>query len=106
MYSASTKVTFGDGAITYDDLRVTRDEGIGTGSFTYDFAKHEVRVSNVKTLLRPAEASFWIDPDLWKTVVLYKFLQPPTIMANGAYQLHGGTQTRLEINVDAPTGMD
>jgi len=106
MNSASAKLSFGDGAITYNDLRVTRDEGVGTGNFTYDFAKHQVRVSNVKTSLHPAEAIFWIDPDLWKTVVLYKFRQPPTITANGVYEFRGGTKTRLEINVDAPPGMD
>jgi AsmA-like C-terminal region len=106
MNSASAKIRFGDGAVTYDDLRVTRDEGVGTGSFTYDFAKHEVRVSNVKTSLRPADVIFWIDPDLWKTVVLYKFHQTPNITANGVYQFRGGTKTRLEITVDAPGGMD
>ena len=106
MNSASAKVRFGEGAITYDDLRVTRDEGVGTGSFTYDFAKHEVRVSNIKSSVRPAEAIFWIDPDLWKTVVPYKFKHPPTITANGVYEFRGGTNTRLEINVDAPAGMD
>src|SRR6266403_2165793 len=39
-------------------------------------------------------------------VAPYKFHQPPTITANGVYQLNGGTGTRLEINVEAPNGMD
>src|SRR5206468_9914232 len=37
MNNASAKVHFKDGAVTYDDLHVTRDEGSGSGSFTYDF---------------------------------------------------------------------
>ncbi len=106
MNSASAKIHFGDGAVTYDNLRIARDEGIGTGTFTYDFARHEVRVSNIKSSLRPTDAIFWIDPELWKTVVLYKFRQPPTITADGVYEFRGGTRTRLEINVDAPAGMD
>jgi hypothetical protein len=106
MNSASAKIHFGDGAVTYDNLRIARDEGIGTGSFTYDFARHEVRVSNIKSSLRPTDAIFWIDPELWKTVVLYKFRPPPTITADGVYEFRGGTRTRLEINVDAPGGMD
>ena len=106
MNSATAKVHFADGAVTYEDFHIVRDEGAGTGSFTYDFAKHEVRVSNVKANVRAAEVAVWIDPDLPKNVAPYKFHQSPTITANGVYQLRGGTGTRLEINVDAPGGMD
>jgi len=106
MNSASAKIHFGDGAVTYDNLRVAREEGIGTGTFTYDFAKHEVRVSNIKSSLRPTDVIFWIDPKLWKTVAPYKFRQPPGITANGVYQFRGGKNTRLDIAVDAPGGMD
>ena len=106
MNSATAKVHFADGAVTYENFHITRDEGVGTGTFAYDFAKHEVRISNVKANVRPAEVSFWIDPDLPKNVAPYKFRQPPTITANGVYQFAGGKGTRLEINVDAPSGMD
>ena len=106
MNSASATVRFADGAITYDNLRVTRDEGIGTGTFTYDFKNHEVRVTNVKTSLRPTDAIFWVDPKLWKTVAPYKFRQPPNITTNGVYQFRGGKKTRLEITVDAPGELD
>ena len=106
MNSATTKVHFANGAVTYDNFRITRDEGVGTGSFTYDFAKHEVRVSNVKANVRPTEVAWWIDPDLPKNVAPYKFRQPPTITASGIYQFRGQKGTRLEINVDAPSGMD
>jgi hypothetical protein len=106
MNSATAKVHFADGAVAYQDFRITRDEGVGTGNFVYDFAKHEVRVSNVKATLRPGEVAYWIDEDLPKNVAPYKFHQPPTITANGVYQFHGQTGTKLEINVDAPAGMD
>ena len=104
--SASTKIHFGDGAVTYDNFRVVRDEGVGTGSFTYDFKNHEVRFANVKTSLRPAEVIFWIDPKIWKTVAPYKFHQPPNVTTNGVYQFRGGKKTHLEITVDASHGMD
>ena len=106
MNSATAKIHFGDGAVTYENFRVARDEGVGTGTFVYDFAKHEVRVSNIKANVRPFEAAYWIDTDLPKTVAPYKFHQPPTITANGVYQFRGGANTRLEINVDGPAGMD
>ena len=106
MNSGNTSLHLADGAITCDSFRVVRDEGIGTGSFTYDFKKHEVRVSNIKSNLHPAEAIFWIDPKIWKTVAPYKFRRPPTVTANGVYQFRGGKNTHLEVTVDGGNGMD
>jgi hypothetical protein len=106
MNSADTKIHFADGALTCEDLHVTRNEGSGTGSFTYDFKKHEVRISNIKSSLNPAEVIFWIDPKIWNTVVPYKFRRPPSVTANGLYQFRGGKNTRLEIKVDGAKGMD
>jgi len=106
MNSGNTSLHFADGAITCDNFRVVRDEGIGTGSFTYDFKKHEVRISNIKSNLHPAEVIFWIDPKIWKTVAPYKFRRPPAVTANGVYQFRGGKNTHLEITVDGGNGMD
>ena len=85
---------------------VTRNEGSGTGSFTYDFKNHEVRISNIKSSLNPAEVVFWIDPKIWNTVVPYKFRRPPSVTANGLYQFRGGKNTHLEIKVEGANGMD
>src|SRR5437588_12229709 len=106
MNSADTINHFADGALECDDLHVLRYECTGTGSFAYDFKKHEVRVSNIKSSLNPAEAIFWIDPKLPKTVAPYKFRRPPAVTANGVYQFRGGKNTRLEIKVDGGSGMD
>ena len=106
MNSANANLHFADGAMTYDNLRVTRDEGVGTGSFTYDWAKHEIRLTNVQTSLRPADAIYWVDPKLAKPVAPYKFRQAPKLTVNGVVQFHGGKETRLEITVDGAKGMD
>ena len=106
MNGANTRIRFANGALACEDLRVTRDEGTGSGSFTYDFKKHEVRISNVRSSLYPADAIFWIDPKTWKTVAPYKFRRPPNVTANGVYQFHGGKNTHLEIKVDGTAGMD
>jgi len=106
MNSANTNIRFADGALTCADLHVTRDEGVGTGSFTYDFKKHEVRVSDIRSSLNPAEAIFWIDPKFSKTLAPYKFRRPPAVTANGVYQFRGGKNTRLEIKADGASGMD
>jgi hypothetical protein len=106
MNNADTKIHFADGALTCEDLHVARNEGSGTGSFTYDFKKHEVRVSNIKSSLNPADVILWIDPKIWNTVAPYKFRRPPSVTANGLYQFRGGKNTRLEIKVDGANGMD
>jgi hypothetical protein len=105
MNSATSKIHFGDGAVTYSDLRVARDEGNGSGAFTYDFKHHEVRIDNIKTSLNPIETIVWVDPDLVKTIVAYKFRQPPNLTVNGLYQFGGGKGTRIDINVDG-RGLD
>ena len=106
MNAANARIRFADGAVICEDLHVTRDEGTGSGSFTYDFKKHEVRVSNIRSSLYPAEVIFWIDPKTWKTVAPYKFRRPPNVLANGVYQFRGGKNTRLELKVDGASGMD
>jgi hypothetical protein len=106
MNSASTKIHFAEGALTCEDLHVARDEGIGTGTFTYDFKKHEVRLSNIRSSLFPAEVIFWIDPKVSNTVAPYKFRRPPNVTANGLYQFRGGNNTRLEVQVNGASGMD
>ena len=106
MNSGNTRIHFADGALTCEDFHVSRDEGVGSGSFTYDFKKHEVRVSNIRSSLNPVDAIFWIDSKFSKTVAPFKFRRPPNVTANGIYQFRGGKNTRLEIKVDGANGMD
>ena len=106
MKSATSELHFANQSVSFEKFRVTRDEGFGAGSAVYDFAKHEVRLSNVKATLRPSEAIAWVEPKFVKHVVPYKFRQPPNVTVNGVVQFQGGREDRLEVLVDAPTGMD
>ena len=106
MNRATADVQLVPGAVTFNNLHVTRDEGSGTGAFTYDYARHEVRVDNVRTTLRPADVIYWIEPKLFRVVTPYKFRGTPNVVANGAVTFKGRRETRLEIGVDAPAGMD
>ena len=107
MNRATADVRFGDSAITFNDLHVTRDEGTGTaGAFTYDFGKHEIRLTNVKTHLRPSDVIYWIDPDFADELAPYRFRGIPNLTANGVVHIKRGKTTRLEIGVDAPGGME
>ncbi|CAN5396383.1 hypothetical protein BH20VER3_BH20VER3_04080 [soil metagenome] len=106
MNSASAGLRFGDGIFALENFRVTRDEGVGTGSCSYNFARRELRLSNVETTLKPTDAIMWIEPRFWEHVVPYRFQRPPHVSANGIVQLRPGKQTHLTLDVDAPGGMD
>jgi hypothetical protein len=106
MNSASANIRFGDGVLALEDFRVTRDEGIATGSFAYDSARNEVRLTNVQATLKPGEAIMWIEPRFWEHVAPYRFHHTPHVMANGVVQFGAGKQTHLQIDVNAHGGMD
>jgi len=105
MNEATAAVHLEKGALTFDNLHVTRDEGAGSGSFTYDFVKHEVRLKDIKSTLRPTDAILWVEPKFFKEVAPYKFRQPPNVVANGVIHFRAPND-HLEIKVDAPAGMD
>jgi hypothetical protein len=105
MNEASATMHLKNGAITFDGLRITRDEGAATGSITYDFVKREVRLADVRSTLRPTDVIVWIEPRLFKEVVPYRFRQPPNIVANGVIHF-GAPNDHLELVVDAPAGME
>ncbi len=104
--SATSNVHVAEGAITFKDLHVVRDEGVGTGTFTYDDPHHEIRIDHIKTTLRPSDAIYWVDPKLFKVVTPYKFHGVPALTANGVVQFHGGKNTHVELGIDAPSGLD
>ncbi|MEY2481632.1 MAG: hypothetical protein QOK24_160 [Verrucomicrobiota bacterium] len=105
MNEASATVHLDKGALSFQNLHVTRDEGAGSGSFTYDFLKHEVRLKDVKSTLRATDAIQWVEPKFFKEVAPYKFRQPPTVTANGVIHFRG-PHDHLELTVDAPAGME
>jgi len=105
MNEASAALRLENGALHLDNLRVLREEGVGTGSIAYDFAHHEIRFKDIKSALRLMEAIVWVDPKYFKEVAPYKFRQPPNLVVNGVFHFHGAND-HIEIKVDAPAGMD
>jgi hypothetical protein len=106
MNSASANFRFFDGILALENFRVTRDEGVGTGTFAYDSGRHELRLTNVQTTLKPSEAIMWVEPRFWEHVTPYRFHRMPRVAVNGVVQFGGGKQTHLQIDVDASSGMD
>lgn len=106
MDSGKCNLLIREKTVTYDQFEIRRGEGIGTGSFGYDFAKHEVHLDKIKSTLVPQDAAPWVNPDLVKNIAPYRFKTRPNLSIDGLVQFAGGKQTNLEILVDAPGGMD
>lgn len=107
MNGLRSEFTFAEQALTYRRFTLERDEGSATGdSFVYDFAKHEVRVQNVRATLDPAQVSVWMDPDVTKALAPYRFHKTPATVSNGVVQFDGGRNSRLTVDFNAPNGMD
>jgi hypothetical protein len=104
--SAQAKFTLADGALTSQDFRVERAEGVGTGTVTYDFKKREVWLSDVKTALFPADVAMWIEPKLVKDIAPYKFQQPPALAIDGVVQIGRSQGDDLTVMLQAPGRMD
>ncbi len=106
MNSGSASLRFGDGLFELENFHVARDEGSGTGSLAFDEKRHELRLTNIQTTLKPSEVIMWVEPRFWEQVVPYRFHRTPHVTTNGIVQFAGGKQTHLEISVDAPAGVD
>ena len=99
--------TYADHLLTGKKLVLERDEGNATGeTITYDLDKHEVRLFDVRTNLDPATAGVWLDPDVYRAILPYKFRRPPTLAIHGNVQFAGGRSSHLVTEVSAPGGMD
>ncbi len=106
MNSARGDLRFGDGTYALQNFKITRAEGQGTGSFSFNTARREIKIENVETTLTPSDAIVWIEPRFLEHVSPYRFHETPHVRANGIVQLGSGKQTHLQIDVSAPGGMD
>jgi hypothetical protein len=104
--AATARLKIKDKAVTYENFKLDRDEGSATGTFTYDFGKHEVRMDQIHTTLNTTEAAVWIDPGFIKDVAPYRFKNRPSLTLNGVVQFAGGKDTHLDVLVDGAEGMD
>ncbi len=100
--SASANLNLQNNAMRCDQIRVIRDEGIGTGNFTYDFGRDQVTLEDVEANLYPAAVAVWVDPSLGKLLQPFHFTDPPTIHAGGTIQLRNGSTNDLRIQIDSP----
>jgi len=103
---ASSNVDVKGMVFAYRNFDIQRDEGAATGSFSYDFDKHEAWLTNVHARLNTTEAAIWINPDLPRQLAPYRFKTAPDVTLNGFVQCANDIGTHLDVHVDAPGGMD
>jgi hypothetical protein len=104
--SANAGVEVKGKIFTYRDFNIQRDEGAATGTFSYDFDKHEAWLTNIHARLNTTEAAAWIDPGLPRQLAPYRFKAAPEVTLNGFVQCANDKGTHLDVRVDAPGGMD
>ncbi|HEY5753149.1 MAG TPA: AsmA-like C-terminal region-containing protein [Chthoniobacterales bacterium] len=95
-----------DRRVDFENIQVVRDEGIATGSISWDLDDETIAIRNVQGTLDPAAVCSWISAPLARRVSPYRFRQSPWTKVDGAVRLHGKPGTDLTVDIAAPTGMD
>jgi len=106
MDSASADLSFEGLALTLSNIKVQRPEGSGSGAFTYDFGRRQVRLDGVRSTMNPFNVLQWADPKVAAETKPYRFKAPPEVTVGGVIGLEDATQTRLWANFSAPQGLE
>ncbi len=104
--TAESDLEVGGGAITYKNIVLTKDKGIGRGTFIYDFGGQQVRLENIVSTLDPFAVLMWIDPKIAEAVAPYKFRQPPSVKGSGVVHMKDLSKNKLFLAVEVPEGLD
>jgi hypothetical protein len=99
--SASASFNLQNNAIRCDQIRVIRDEGVGTGSITYDFGQDRMTIEGVEANFYPEVVAVWIDPSLKRLLQPFHFTDPPIIHADGTIQFKNEATNDLRIRIDS-----
>ena len=99
--SASADFEFQNNVLKCDQVRVIRDEGIGTGRFTCHLSEEKVTIEEAETNFSSEAVAAWIDPAIGRILKPFRFTVTPTIHAAGTVQLGNRSANNLRIRVDA-----
>lgn len=106
MDEASADLSFADRALTLSEIRVKRPEGSGSGAFTYDFERRQVRLEGIRSTMNLFNVLQWADPKIAPETKPYRFKAPPEVTVGGVIGLEDPTLTRLWANFTAPQGLE
>ena len=105
---ATFDLGFKANVLTCPNIRVEREEGVGTGTVVYDFNTDELQFQNVKTTLNPVEMVRLFDRELSEQLTPYRFKTRPALVLNGKVGCRRGDWQRqnLRVEVEGTRGMD
>lgn len=104
--SAHAAIRIGNRKVDFENIQVVRDEGIATGSISWDLDADAVTIRNAQGALDPVAVCSWIHVPLARTVSEYRFRHSPWTKVDGIVHLHGMPGTKLTVDIAAPEGMD
>ncbi len=99
--SASANFELRNNVIRCEQVRVIRDEGVGTGRFVYDFGQSLLSLENIETNLVPGVVTAWIDPSIAKILQPFRFKDTPIIHAAGTIRRRNGFEDDLRFQINA-----
>ncbi len=106
MDNATADLSYEGLALTLSNIKVKRPEGTGSGAFTYDFGRQQVRLDGIRSTMNPVSVLLWADPNVAKETEPYRFKGPPEATVNGVIGLKDPALTRLTADFSVPQGLD
>jgi hypothetical protein len=98
MNSGSSTFRLKQSEISFENVRISRDEGVATGAFTLNLRSGKLDQLQVQAHLQPAAMAAWFEPSLLPLIDYISFSQPPDLKVESTEQ---DGRTRLEMHVDA-----
>jgi hypothetical protein len=99
--SASAGFVLKEKVARFDQVQVSRDEGVGTGSLAYDFDQDALTVEHFEGKLYPEAFATWLHPAAAKIVQSLHFTSPPKISALGTVQYKPGARDDLRLRIES-----
>jgi hypothetical protein len=99
--SASANCELRNDVVQCDEVRVIRDEGVGTGKLACDFGQDRLTIEELEANLSPSVVGAWIDPAIGRILQPFHFTISPSVQLKGTIQLRNGAADDLRIRLEA-----
>ena len=87
--------------ISFENVRVSREEGAATGSLTFDLLSKELDRLQAEAHLQPTVIADWLEPSLLPLIEHFRFSSAPDITIDST-QVQKKTDLHLQINAASP----
>jgi hypothetical protein len=100
MNSASANFRLKESEISFENIRITRDEGVATGSFSLNLRSKKMDHLEAQGRMQPATLAAWFEPSLLPLIDYCHFAQAPELKLESSEQ-NGRTEFGMEIAADS-----